>query len=85
MSHTQGADALPSLPAFEQHFSVAQIAKAWGLSREAVRLIFLHEPGVLRLERPESLHKRAYISLRIPQTVALRVYRRMCAASTKIQ
>jgi hypothetical protein len=41
--------------------------------------MFAHEPGVLKFGRPETRHKRGYISLRIPASVAVRLHRRHSA------
>src|SRR5664279_1514122 len=46
--------------AFEQHFSPAQLAEMWGLSSDFIRDQFFDEPGVLRINRPETMHKRRY-------------------------
>ncbi len=65
--------------AFEQHFSPAQLAEMWGLSSDFIRDTFLDEPGVLKINRPETMHKRGYCSLRIPRSVAHRVHCRLQA------
>src|ERR1700738_1929469 len=57
------------------HFTVAELAKAWGLSTETIRNIFRSEPGVLKIGRPESKYRRGYTTIRIPQDVAERVHR----------
>jgi AraC-like DNA-binding protein len=49
----------------EQHLTPAQIAQAWGVSLSYVRARFRREAGVLKCGR----------ALRIPQSVAERVYR----------
>lgn len=59
----------------EKHFSVAQVAELWGLSADSIIRLFDGEEGVLRLGKPESLHKRRRIILRIPESVLARVYR----------
>jgi hypothetical protein len=45
------------------------------LSTDSVRRLFENEPGVLVIERP-SKNTRRYRTLRIPESVALRVHRR---------
>jgi len=70
-------DRVPSGPAFEQHLSVQQIAKVWGLGVDVIRRIFEHEDGVVKIASPERLHKRRYTTLRIPESVARRVHRRL--------
>jgi hypothetical protein len=64
----------------ERHYSVQQLADAWSLSPDFVRRLFLHEPGVTEWVRQER-GKRRYRVLRIPQSVAERVYRRALAAA----
>jgi transcriptional regulator GlxA family with amidase domain len=63
----------------EHHFSVADLAEAWNLSQDTIRRLFADEPGVLNLAKP-SKRKRIYRSIRIPQHVAERVYRRITNA-----
>jgi len=64
-------------PALEPHYSPDQLAKMWGLSSDTVRRMFEREPGVLVIEHTKSLSRRRYRTLRIPESVALRVHRRM--------
>ncbi len=67
-------------PATEPHYSVAEVAGMWKLSKSKVRKIFRDEPGVLALgePRPKYGRRRGYVVLRIPQSVLERVYRRQC-------
>ena len=58
----------------ELHYKPAQLAKLWGFHANKVRDWFKDEPGVLIEDRPEKLHKRPYKSMRIPASVARRVY-----------
>lgn len=60
----------------EKHFAPAELAKAWGLSAEKVRQMFRREPGVLRIG---SNGDSGNITLRIPQSVAVRVHTRLTA------
>jgi hypothetical protein len=62
----------------EKHFSPDELAQAWGVSAQTVRNVFKDEPDVLRLGNPLP-SRRNYISLRIPQSVAMRVHRRLSA------
>jgi hypothetical protein len=66
-------------PVIEKHYSPAELATAWGVSVETVRSIFRAEPGVLKLGRPATKHRRSYVTLRIPEKVAERVHRRLSA------
>jgi hypothetical protein len=60
-----------------RHYSPAEIAELWGLSVDSVRNIFEREPGVLVIGNPSPPRgKRSYTTLRIPEHVAERVYRR---------
>ena len=60
----------------ERHYSVAEIAEMWALSEKTVRRMFEEEDGVLRWGNPETRRKRGYITLRIPESVLLRVHRK---------
>lgn len=70
-----------SVPAFEKHFSVRELAGSWGLSERTIRRIFAGEAGVICWGRNESRSKRAYKTVRIPESVAHRVYRKLRRAS----
>ena len=61
---------------FERHYSVEELASIWGVSDDFIRRLFLHEPGVVIFfkHRPG---KRVYRVLRVPESVARRVHRRM--------
>ena len=68
----------------EKHFSPSDLAKAWGVSAETVRQIFRDEPDVLRVgsngaATPSISRKRKYVLLRIPESVAARVHKRLSA------
>ncbi len=60
-----------------RHFAVREIAEMWNLSDDVVRDFFEREPGVIAIERPRTTRKRRHLTLRIPQDVAERVYRRL--------
>ena len=61
----------------ERHYSVAELAQLWNLSEKTIRRMFEKEPGVLQWGGKETRFKRAYTTLRIPETVALRMHRRL--------
>ena len=65
----------------EKHYSVIEISKLWALSQKTVRRIFEREPGVIHWGSEESCHKRGYRTLRVPETVLLRVHRKLRRAS----
>lgn len=60
----------------ERDFSVTDLAVKWDLSDDTIRRWFRDEPGVQNWGRRKP-GKRAYDILRIPQSVAERVYRRV--------
>ena len=64
----------------ERHYSVQQLADAWGLSTDFVRRLFEREPGVTQWVQ-QARARRRYRVLRIPESVALRVYRRALAGA----
>jgi hypothetical protein len=64
-------------PALERHYSVYEVSQLWGLSEKTIRRIFSDEPGVVKWGQDESRFKRAYVTLRIPQSVVERVHRRL--------
>jgi hypothetical protein len=64
---------------FERHLKPEELGKLWGLSANAIRDLFEDENGVLKIVRPEKLHKRKYTTLRIPASVAERVHARFDA------
>lgn len=60
----------------EKHYTVRELAVRWHLSQKFLRAIFLKEPGVIIIYNPKP-NKRIFRSLRIPESVAERVYRRL--------
>jgi hypothetical protein len=76
----EGKSGLSSA-AGEEHFTVSQLARQWTLSRSTVREWFIDEPGVLRHGKSGRSAKRDYVSLRVPASVAERVYRRHTRSS----
>ncbi len=62
----------------ERHYSVAEIAALWNLSPDKVRGLFQNEPGVLVFGDAQPRYgRRRHTTLRIPESVAERVYRRL--------
>jgi transcriptional antiterminator len=72
----QRAEA-PAGPAFERHFSVQELSELWNYSEPTIREMFKDEEGVMATGEGERLHKRAYITLRIPESVVRRVHARL--------
>jgi hypothetical protein len=70
-------DRATSEKAVEKHYSVEEIGILWGLSPRTVRRIFDTEPGVIVFGNPGSMKKRRYITIRIPESVLVRVHRRL--------
>jgi hypothetical protein len=64
----------------EKHYTVAEIAKQWGISVDLARDTFCDEPGVLTFERPRTRVKRGYSTMRIPESVLVRVHTRLTSS-----
>ena len=61
----------------KQAYTVGEVSELMGFSRQTIVRLFEHEPGVLVVERPETLHKGHYRSIRIPRHVYERVVNRL--------
>ena len=59
---------------FETHFSIADLAKQWRISRETVRLLVKDEPGVIKIQLGK---KRCMCRYSIPESVARRIHTRL--------
>ena len=57
----------------KQAYTVGEVSELMGFSRQTIFRLFEHERGVLIMERPETLHKGRYRSIRIPRHVYERV------------
>jgi hypothetical protein len=55
---------------------VKEIAAMWNLSHDAVTRLFRDEEGVFKSCRPKQKGRRKRITLRIPESVMIRVYDR---------
>jgi hypothetical protein len=62
------------MSALEHHFSIPEIAQLWNLSPGAVRNIFRDRGDVIHLGNGETRKKRGYLTLRIPESVVVRVH-----------
>lgn len=63
--------------AFERHYTPQQLAELWLLHESTIRRLFLDEPGVLKYGKASRRDgHRDYVTLRIPESVAKRVYAR---------
>ena len=65
-----------SKPFQEKHYTVNELAQFWRLSPDTIRRIFSREFGVIHIAKQNS-KKRRFISLRIPESVAERVWNRL--------
>jgi hypothetical protein len=61
----------------ERHYSVNELAILWNLSKQTIRRLFQDEPDVVRIGENDVRHKRTYVTLRIPESVARRVHQRL--------
>jgi hypothetical protein len=61
----------------ERHFTPDELAQLWSVSVDSIRRIFRDEPGVLKMGDKNPKHKRQYLTLRIPESVAERVHTRL--------
>jgi hypothetical protein len=62
---------------FEPVFTPQELSKLWKFDQSTIRRMFIDEPGVLKLGHQSRRDgKREYITLRIPASVARRVYDR---------
>lgn len=59
----------------EQHYSVRELADKWGFSLGFIRTKFQDKPGVIQI--PNRSGKRSYHVMRIPESVARKVYEEM--------
>jgi len=67
----------PAAVVFERHFTAKELAALWALDKTTIRRLFCDEPGVLKIGKANRRDgKRDYMSLRIPESVALRVHMR---------
>jgi hypothetical protein len=58
-------------------YTVQELANLWQFSPDKVRELFENEPDVLKIKNPAKKGKRAYTTLRIPESVAERASRRL--------
>jgi hypothetical protein len=63
----------------DKHFSPQELADLWGVSVQTIRDLFRDEDGVLKIGSDGTRTRRAYKTLRIPESVAERVHTRLSA------
>ena len=67
---------------FERHLTVQELAKLWGFSDDTIHRWFKDEPGVLRAKADKYNGRvRTRIEIRIPESVARRVYEKRMVKS----
>jgi hypothetical protein len=76
---------MSGLLATEKHYSPTEISALWGLAPSKVRELFADEPGVLMIGEPSRREGkrlvRSYFTMRIPESVMLRVHSRLSERS----
>jgi transcriptional regulator GlxA family with amidase domain len=76
--HLRIAEATAQTGAVERHYTVKDLGALWKLSTTTVARLFRDEPGVLKIGRDQPRRvRRSYTTLRIPESVVQRVYRRL--------
>ena len=65
----------PQPVVIDQHYSPQFYAELWGLSPSTVIRWFQDQDGVLKLSKPVGTGKRSRVELRIPFSLAMKVYR----------
>jgi hypothetical protein len=65
----------PQPVVIDQHYSPQFYAELWGMSPSTVIRWFQDMEGVLKLSRPARNGRRSRVELRIPFSVAMKVYR----------
>lgn len=73
----QATSILPAggASAFGRIYTPAELAELWQLSENSIRRLFQDEPGVFCLGSRNPRGRRGYTTLRIPEAVAMRVWR----------
>jgi hypothetical protein len=67
----------PTSDPFERHYTPQELAVTWNFDPNTIRRMFIDEPGVLKEGKQGRRDgKRDYVSIRIPASVAQRVYDR---------
>jgi hypothetical protein len=70
---------MSSAIALEKHYRVRELGELWGFSDNTIIRLFALEPGVIRLE--SGAGRRKYTTISIPESVALRVHKRLSQES----
>jgi len=76
--HLRIAETVRVDVAMERHYTVQELGALWRVSRDTIIRIFREEPGVLKIGPGQARRgRRRYVTLRIPESVVLRVHRRL--------
>ena len=65
---------------FERHYRIGEIAEMWGLGRETVRLLFMDEPGVIKISMGR---KKAHATYSVPASTMTRVHTKLLNSGPK--
>jgi hypothetical protein len=66
-------------PHAEKHWTVRELAESWNLAPSVVSRLFREDSEVLKIGHERTRAKRGYLTLRIPDSTAARVYRLHCS------
>jgi len=69
----------------ETVFTSEELAKLWKLHPATIRKVFVDEPGVIRFGHSGHRGKRQYFTLRIPASVAERVFGRLTVGAGRAE
>jgi hypothetical protein len=72
---------MDALLATDRHFTPIELGELWHLAPSTVRELFVDEPGVILIGLPSRREgrtlKRSYYTMRIPESVAVRVHTKL--------
>lgn len=60
---------------YERHLTVRTLSELWQVSDDTIQRWFEDQPGVLKLGADGKRRRGGRVSLRIPESVAIKVYR----------
>jgi hypothetical protein len=70
-----GAGGVSASTPFGRIYTPQELADLWHLSENSIRRLFQDEAGVFTMGTPNPRGRRGYCTLRVPEAVALRVWR----------
>lgn len=74
---TPSATGNLQVKSLERHPSSEEVGLMRGLSTKIVRRMFGNEPAIIEFGNRETMKKRSYLTIRIPESVLARVHRRL--------